>query len=504
MFLYKQGRRQRGFTLVELAIVMGVVGVMSAGLWRLMATGNQQTKDQAAAQQQQQVIAAVQGFLMDAQGQADMQAMNANSTATLSLTCSGGGFVGAAPVTALSNTNLCNYLPTGWQNINAYGQTFSVQVLKDNTIATVLPVTYSFMVVASDPAVTVPDADGGRISGLIGGDGGFIYSTPVCTAAANPKAACGTLGAWQDLDITTTGADYKFPAANVKVGSIVSRTAVLPTPSSNNWLSRSQMPGDPTFRYNSMLNGSLYLNTVGAAGGPNGLFLGTSAAGVVTGGGNVHLQGGTVLAEGTGPAPGTIDLGNFGQIIGTSGGNYGAQIALTENTAINNANHITGAPALSITDSNPTNASCSATSPCSNNIVTIIGNVGITGQLAATSLFASNIMYNSDKRLKKDITPLPHALDDIMQITPVSFVFKSNGTKTLGVIAQNVQQVYPQLVGKDPKGYLSVAYSGLIAPLIGSVQELKKENEELRTLLQAQAERQNKMQQELDALKEQQ
>ena len=124
--------------------------------------------------------------------------------------------------------------------------------------------------------------------------------------------------------------------------------------------------------------------------------------------------------------------------------------------------------------------------------------------MAATSLFASNIMYNSDKRLKKDITPLPHALDDIMQITPVSFVFKSNGTKTLGVIAQNVQQVYPQLVGKDPKGYLSVAYSGLIAPLIGSVQELKKENEELRTLLQAQAERQNKMQQELDALKEQQ
>ena len=41
-----------GFTLIELAIVLGVVGVMAAGLWRLMSTSGQQTKDQATAQQQ--------------------------------------------------------------------------------------------------------------------------------------------------------------------------------------------------------------------------------------------------------------------------------------------------------------------------------------------------------------------------------------------------------------------------------------------------------------------
>jgi hypothetical protein len=42
----------------------------------------------------------------------------------------------------------------------------------------------------------------------------------------------------------------------------------------------------------------------------------------------------------------------------------------------------------------------------------------------------------------------------------------------LGVIAQEVEQVFPELVGVDQRGYKAVSYIGLIAPLIEAVKEL--------------------------------
>jgi hypothetical protein len=44
--------------------------------------------------------------------------------------------------------------------------------------------------------------------------------------------------------------------------------------------------------------------------------------------------------------------------------------------------------------------------------------------------------------------------------------------KDLGVIAQEVEQVFPELVGVDHRGYKTVSYIGLIAPLIEAVKEL--------------------------------
>ncbi|NDC55706.1 MAG: prepilin-type N-terminal cleavage/methylation domain-containing protein, partial [Alphaproteobacteria bacterium] len=45
--------KHRGFTLVELAIVVAIAGLLFAGLWRLMSSGSGQLTEQAAAQQQQ-------------------------------------------------------------------------------------------------------------------------------------------------------------------------------------------------------------------------------------------------------------------------------------------------------------------------------------------------------------------------------------------------------------------------------------------------------------------
>jgi len=47
------------------------------------------------------------------------------------------------------------------------------------------------------------------------------------------------------------------------------------------------------------------------------------------------------------------------------------------------------------------------------------------------------------------------------------------------VIAQEVEKIFPELVEKDEKGFLSVNYTGLIPHLIEAVKELKEQNEVL-------------------------
>ena len=63
---------RRGFTLIELVIVLAVASLMFAGLWRLIAGANQQVRDQAAATQMTQLIAATKAYLASADGQAWM------------------------------------------------------------------------------------------------------------------------------------------------------------------------------------------------------------------------------------------------------------------------------------------------------------------------------------------------------------------------------------------------------------------------------------------------
>jgi len=89
----------------------------------------------------------------------------------------------------------------------------------------------------------------------------------------------------------------------------------------------------------------------------------------------------------------------------------------------------------------------------------------------------------------------------VMKINPVSFAFKESGKASMGVIAQELEKVYPQLVTEGPDGMKAVTYDGLIAPLVGSVQELKKDNDSLRALLKEQMAKQEKLERELEKLR---
>ncbi len=89
---------------------------------------------------------------------------------------------------------------------------------------------------------------------------------------------------------------------------------------------------------------------------------------------------------------------------------------------------------------------------------------------------------SSDIRKKKNVLTLVGALDKVEQLRGVSFRWKNSsddGVK-LGVIAQEVQKVFPQAVNVDNDGFLSVDYDALIGPMIEAVKELKAANDKLR------------------------
>ncbi len=98
--------------------------------------------------------------------------------------------------------------------------------------------------------------------------------------------------------------------------------------------------------------------------------------------------------------------------------------------------------------------------------------------------------YPSDSRLKKDIIPLQNSLEKIVQLNGYSYHWideQLDNNLQIGILAQEVQKLFPQLVSEDRQGTLSVNYSGLIPVLIESVKQqqdqinqLRKEKEELK------------------------
>jgi len=98
--------------------------------------------------------------------------------------------------------------------------------------------------------------------------------------------------------------------------------------------------------------------------------------------------------------------------------------------------------------------------------------------------YTGNLLDASDRRLKQNIQPLEDgALERMGQVETVSFEMKDRpGVTELGVIAQDFENIYPELVktADDEMGTKSVNYIGMIAPMIKAMQELKAEVDALK------------------------
>ena len=112
----------------------------------------------------------------------------------------------------------------------------------------------------------------------------------------------------------------------------------------------------------------------------------------------------------------------------------------------------------------------------SSSILDVTGTIRASGDVVA--------FYSSDYRLKENVTTIENAMDKVAQIRGVEFDWNDKQDSweghDIGVIAQEVEKVAPEIVIERDDGYKAVNYQKLTALLIEAVKELKEEIKELK------------------------
>ena len=92
---------------------------------------------------------------------------------------------------------------------------------------------------------------------------------------------------------------------------------------------------------------------------------------------------------------------------------------------------------------------------------------------------SGDITAYSDRALKRNIQTLENGLDKVMNMRGVTFL--KDGKASLGVIAQEVETVIPEVVKQDQYGMRSVAYGNIVGVLIEAIKEQQEQIEKLQS-----------------------
>ena len=93
---------------------------------------------------------------------------------------------------------------------------------------------------------------------------------------------------------------------------------------------------------------------------------------------------------------------------------------------------------------------------------------------------------SSDRNLKTNITQIKNSLSKILQLNGVEFDFIESansgylGVHQIGLIAQDVKEIIPEVVGENVDGNLGVSYQHLVALLVEAVKEQQEQINELK------------------------
>lgn len=107
--------------------------------------------------------------------------------------------------------------------------------------------------------------------------------------------------------------------------------------------------------------------------------------------------------------------------------------------------------------------------------------IGVISTPTFTNVSAQHYATTSDVSLKTNINSIGSALDRIVGLQGVEFNWKSDtSNKQVGLIANQVEQHIPDVVGTDNNGHKNINYNGLISYLVESIKELKQEINNLK------------------------
>jgi hypothetical protein len=122
-----------------------------------------------------------------------------------------------------------------------------------------------------------------------------------------------------------------------------------------------------------------------------------------------------------------------------------------------------------------------ATNATSSNTASTLVARDANGDFSTGTITCTDLNSTSDLDLKKEVSTFDNALSTITQLRGVNFTWKQTDKPSIGVIAQELEQVLPQLVSNEENK--SVNYNGLIGVLIEAIKELSNEVTELKNKL---------------------
>lgn len=488
--------RQRGFSLIELAIVLGVLGVLLGGLFQLTAASSRTIQDQVTAQQIQQYVRATKAYL------ASRMQVGAGAPAAVSIGIAPEVVINPAVNSVTDITARVQAFRAGLSTLSPQGSTFQVRLRRMADVPTVSGNEPMFAIgVFLTGGNAIQRAQMGSIATLVGAEGAAVYSgvtfgegdiaaTTGCNEALTTirssfGAACID-GAFMDGGLGVLAAER---AAAMTYGS--------PSDFSNSvsqWLSRVAVAGAPQL---TTMSTNLTMGGTGVAPG-NDIVMTDAQNDLTMNGGSISDIAGAVNINDTVNILANGGLTFNGAAAAIS--NITGDVTVADNLTIGTGNSlamngsIIGTSGGGVQGMTFFNSSGGVTFPLNVGPGTVAGDTSLLtfGTIASTvgmrvegSLSARSFIYvASDRRLKENIRPIDTALDKLMQIDGVSYRLKSSGQKTMGVIAQEVEKVFPELVTMGPDETRMVNYNGLTGVLVQAVHELAAENKELRARLE--------------------
>ena len=188
-----------------------------------------------------------------------------------------------------------------------------------------------------------------------------------------------------------------------------------------------------------------------------------------------------------GPLENTISSGNYINSFsynGSSGASISVNAATgnTVNTVVardSNGNFSAGTITAVQFNGNALNATL-ADGLSSSAVISTSGNITTTGNISANDITAAQVTTTSDIRLKSDIRNLENSLDKVCQLRGVQYRLNGSENISIGMIAQEVESIIPEVVTEDKDGFKGLQYQNIVSLLVESIKDLKKEIEILK------------------------
>ena len=172
----------------------------------------------------------------------------------------------------------------------------------------------------------------------------------------------------------------------------------------------------------------------------------------------------------------TVASGSFSTALGfeTDATDYGSIVIGTWNSsgssATSAASFSTSAPAFVIGNGTGSGSRSDAFKVMFNGNTTVSNDLTVSG----------DVVVSSDARLKANIVSLGSTLSKLLLIDGKSYTMKKDGKQKIGLLAQEIREVFPELVSEDANEMLAVNYQGLVPVLINALKEQQAEIDKLK------------------------